>query len=90
MESHALKICVSDRVNDAPEALKVVACEMVQVRSASQKAPYEAQEYCDAYVPVFISTDHFPMPSVTLTWPPLMARAPSLSSYYPVAKTAVV
>lgn len=29
----------------------------------------------------FISADHFPMPSTVLTWPPAMARAPSLSPF---------
>jgi hypothetical protein len=80
MEARTLKIVVSDRVNDAPEPLRVFVCETVTVSSGSYKE--EKREITPTSpVLVYISADHFSMPSITLNWPPLMARAPSVNFY---------
>lgn len=63
-----------------PAPLKICVFDEVKVTEAPLKIVYIAPRAAVVYAPIlstFYDTEHFPMPSVTLSWPPMMARAPS-------------
>lgn len=68
------------------EPLKICVFDKVQVSEAPLKLVYVAPRAPVVYAPIpstFYATEDFPMPSVTLNWPPSMARSPSsLPSFF--------
>lgn len=68
----------------SPAPLKICVFDEVKVTEAPLEVVYVAPRAPVVYAPIlstFYHTEHFPMPSVTLNWPPCMARSPSPSPF---------